>query len=257
VTEPYDMAVLDWGIGGFGFVWAYRARHPSARLLYLSDSGSAPYGLLSRAALRRRIHEVVQWSERMGARRLVIACNAASSALDESVQSLPVSGIVRAGISQVARAGFRRVGVIGGRRTILSRAYATPLRRMGIEVRQRVAQPLSALVEEGALTGARVDEALTRALRGFRSIDALVMGCTHYPALRSGIERRLPGVALIDPAKALVDSVAASNSAGRGRLCCYTTGDGARSRRSARVAFGCDPGAFEQLAAQTLLPTPS
>jgi len=257
-VSGYDAAVLDWGVGGLGFVWAYRELHPGARLLYLSDSGNTPYGLLPRGALRGRIREVAEWTAGMGAGRLVIACNAASSALDASPQKVPVSGIISAGISQVEAGGFRRVGVIGGRRTILSRAYATPLRRLGIDARQRVAQPLSALVEEGALAGPRVDRALAHALRGLGSVEALVLGCTHYPALSARIAAWLPGVALLDPAQQLARSVPGPTSGSKGRLRCLTTGDPRQSRRSARLAFGRDPGAFRQLSSShpPMLPGP-
>ncbi len=243
--SAFDMAVLDWGVGGFGFVWAYRELHPWARLLYLSDSGNTPYGLLTRAALQRRLGEVACWSREMGAPKLIVACNAASSAIAPSPHAVCVQGIIHAGLSRVEAGGFRRVAVIGGRRTILSRAYATPLRRLGLEVRQRVAQPLSALVEQGVLQGPRVDVALTRVLRGLGGVEALVMACTHYPALRSAFAARLPGVSLIDPARALAHRLPAPDRRRTGRLRVCTTGDALRSRDSAGGAFGRDPGEFE------------
>jgi len=242
-----DAVVLDWGIGGFGFLWAYQRRHPDARLVYLSDSGTTPYGLLPRAALRHRLREVGAWSAARGARRLVVACNAASSALDDSPLGVPVSGIIEAGVSLVRAGGFSRVGVIGGRRTILSRAYATPLRQLGLDVQQRVAQPLSALVEAGILQGARVDDVLAHVLRGLRSVDALVLACTHYPALAERIQAHLPGVTLLDPAERLARDVPGPRVKSRAQLECYTTGGATRSREAAHMAFGRDPGEFAVL----------
>lgn len=240
----YDVAVLDWGIGGFGFVRAFQSLHPESRLVYFSDSGRTPYGLMPVRELRPRLGEIALWARDHGARHLVVACNAASSALGADAYALPVLGIVEAGVMQVYQSGYQRVAILGGRRTVLSGAYARPLRAHGLEVVQRIAQPLSALVEAGELTGPRVEATLTKITRGLGDVDAVVLACTHYPAIAPAIQAHLPGVGLLDPAVALARSVPPPAARGGASLTCYTTGSPESSRRTAEAAFGLDPGPF-------------
>ena len=173
----------------------------------------------------------------------MVACNAASSALDRD-WAVPVVGIIETGIAQVCRSGHSRVAVWGGRRTILSGAYARPLRSRGIHVVQRVAQPLSALVERGKSSGPQVDAALAKVTRGLGEVSAIVLACTHYAALEPAIRARTPGVALLDPAEALAHVVPGPTGGGPPVLECHTTGPPRSSRRAAQRAFGLDPGRF-------------
>jgi len=238
-----SLAILDWGIGGIDFHARLRARHPALPLIYWSDSGSVPYGKLGRDDLAARVAAVAGALRERGATRLVIACNAASTVLDHPAVAgagLPVSGVIAPAIAAAIADPARRLGVIGGRRTIRSGLYRRALLAAGRQVCQRVAQPLSAMVERGELDGPALSAELERILAPLRRVDALVLACTHYTALLAPICARLPGVRVIDPAAATLAEVERRGwlSGHVGSDMFLTTGSPAATRESARLAFG-------------------
>ncbi|TNF29682.1 MAG: glutamate racemase [Deltaproteobacteria bacterium] len=239
------LGVLDWGIGGVDAFRRLRARYPTLPMTYWSDSGFTPYGKVPAPALAARIAEV---AGRMAVTHLVVACNAASTVLDAAPLPVPTVGVIAPGVALALRSPARILGVVGGERTIASGAWERPLVAAGREVRARVAQPLSAHVEAGRLDGPELERDLADILAPLVGVDALILACTHYPAIAGAFARRLPGVTLLDPVDALLDAVAAwplADSGGDGDLRVLTTGDPSATREAARRAFGVDLGPVE------------
>src|SRR3954470_77349 len=75
------IGVVDWGIGGLGFFKLLRERHPRLPLVYVSDAGETPYGKLRASHLAARLRQMGAFMRREGVTHLVVACNAASTAL--------------------------------------------------------------------------------------------------------------------------------------------------------------------------------
>ncbi|HET6613396.1 MAG TPA: aspartate/glutamate racemase family protein [Kofleriaceae bacterium] len=239
-----EVGILDWGIGGLGFFRELRALRPDVDVRYWSDTGAIPYGQLSRKALAARLCAVIARLAELGAGCVVIACNAASTAIRDLSPPIPVVGIIEPAIAHVVELknqprGPRTVGVVGGGRTIRSGIYRRHLVAAGLTVIQRIAQPLSGLVEAGQLSGPAVDAAMAAILAPLAGIDALLLACTHYPALAPRFRAHLPGVTLIDPAAALAAQVIDrwQLAPGNGRTTFMTTGDAAAMQRSAQAAF--------------------
>lgn len=240
------LGILDWGIGGVGFYALMQARMPQLPVVYWSDAGAVPYGRQAPGELRARVAAVARWMKReAGVTHLAVACNAASSVLPVSGADLPeLTGVIDHGVrAALARtAPGQTIGIIGGRRTILSGAYRRAL--SGRTVRQRVAQPISARVEAGDLGSADLHRELDAIMAPLRKVDALVLACTHYPALSGAFAARAPGAVVIDPAEAMLDwaldvwPLAAATRTGPDRV--LTTGDVAATTRGARLAFGMD-----------------
>lgn len=203
-----DLVVMDWGIGGLSVYNALEASLRDRSILYYSDSGSTPYGQLAPSPLRQRLLAVIQsLADEYGTRHFVVACNAASTVLPGlrttfAKRGLFVTGVIERGVELVAGTRFRRVGVIGGRRTILSRVFPARLQSPQREVIGRIAQPLSALIERGELDSARLHAALATILKPLKTCDALLLACTHYPAIAAQIRQHLPDCQLLDPAAA-------------------------------------------------------
>jgi glutamate racemase len=252
-------AVLDWGIGGLSVLREIRAGDPERPLLYFSDSGFTPYGKLAAPALRDRLEAVIRFLLARGAREVVVACNAASTAAPELRRALPgveLIDVIANGIRLVRRRAPASVAILGGRRTIRSGAYQRALAAPGREVTGRVAQPLSALVERGVLAGPELDAALAPIVRPLRGHEALLIACTHYTAVAPAIQRFLPECELLDPAPSTARELL--ERAGRSRRRAgpdvfLTTGDPAASRRSAALAFSVDC-AFRRVRASLLDP---
>lgn len=246
------IGILDWGIGGLGFWQALRRRHPGVPVLYWSDAGETPYGKLPAARLAARVREVAGRMRERGVRRLVIACNAASTVLpplgvagdagviDTAIGPVEVTGVIAHAVRMAAASGARTLGVIGGRRTIRSGIYRRALAAPGRRVVQRVAQPLSARIEAGDLASAALERELAAILRPLRRVDALLLACTHYPALAPRFSAHLPGARLLDPVDELLRWVTRRwrPAPAAGPDLFVTTGDPGAMRRAAAAAFG-------------------
>lgn len=238
------LGVVDWGVGGLGLVRQLDEVAPGLEVTYWSDTGAPPYGLVPTAALVARLRAVVDALAARGCTEVVLACNAASTVAPRLARGpVPVTGVLASGIAAVPRRA-RRVGVVGGRRTIASGAYRRGLARPGRTVVSRVAQPLSAHIEAGRVGSAAFVDDLRRIVAPLRDVDALVLGCTHYPAASEHFAAALPGVVLVDPVVLLVGALAhlhpAATTAPPARRTFATTGDPAAMRRAARLAWGLD-----------------
>ncbi len=240
------LGIIDWGIGGIDCMARIRSRCPDLDIAYFSDAGYRPYGQVPAEELAERVGSVV---DMLNVDAAIIACNAASTIIPAADWVVPVTGMIRPGVEAVLATGLKRVGVIAGVRTIESGAYTERLQAAGCRVSSSIAQPLSALVEAGVLRGPIVETTVHEALARLDAIECLLLACTHYPALASAFERRLPGVLLLDPMDTLlkntVDDWALDTQSGTGQLTVWTTGDTERMRRSARLAFGVDLGPID------------
>lgn len=243
-------AVLDWGIGGLSVYKEIKRRAPERRIAYLSDSGAVPYGKQSSSELAARLIEVIRELAvaELSCREVVIACNAASTVAAEVRAALPglrIIDVISNGVRQVQATPYTRVGVIGGRRTIESGVYERALQTSDREIIGRVAQPLSALIERGELRSAEMTATLQEILEPLVGVHALLLACTHYPAVRDQIQAMLPGTVLLDPAAATAQELLATDRHGEsdaGADLFFTTGDRAQTELSARLAFGLELG---------------
>jgi glutamate racemase len=243
------IGIVDWGIGGIGFLQELRKRRPHADILYFSDTGATPYGRLARAALGARLAAVVAALAARGVTHLAVACNAASTVLPKVGWSMPTTGVIEHGSRFALATGARSFGVVGGVRTIRSGAYRRALAGPGRRIRQRVAQPLSALIEAGDVGSPELRGEVRRIVAPLRDVDALVLGCTHYPAIAPLFGELLKGVKLIDPAAAMADWVDQRwpLADGGSPPAFLTSGDPRAMRLAARRAFGEELGRVERV----------
>ena len=243
-----NVGIIDWGIGGVDFLRRLRGECPTLSTTYLSDSGFTPYGKVASPALAPRLEQVLDFLAEQGADAVVIACNAASSVLPQlrPRPELPVTGVIAPTLGALTDGASRDIAVLGGQRTIDSRAYEGPLADLGFQVRAVVAQPLSALVEAGELSGPAVDDAVRAICSGLRGVDTLVPACTHYVALLPALLAETQPRHVVDPASEtlrwlqrawdLSPTQPAATANPRNRA--FPTGDPTRMRLSARRAFG-------------------
>ena len=199
----------------------YRALHerlPEERFVYLGDTARVPYGTKSLATVERYAIENSRFLEAHGVKLLVVACNTASAlalpAIRESV-GVPVVGVIEPGARAVVReSAGKRIGVIATESTVKSGAYRQAIRRHApeAEVFERACPLFVALAEEGwaETEVARMVAAEYLSELSGESVDALVLGCTHYPILRDVIQETVgPDVRLIDSGEAAAESVEA------------------------------------------------
>jgi glutamate racemase len=248
-----SLLLIDWGIGGVGVLAALRRRAPALDAVYCSDSGHTPYGKVSPVELTHRLERLLAHFAGRGVTHAVLACNAASTVARRLrlPAGLRLFDVLDGGVRLVEQSGHRAIGLVGGARTIRSGAHRRRLAAAGISVRGRVAQPLSAFIERGELDSPALRSEVARVVRPLNGAPALLLACTHYPAIAPLFIEVLPGAALLDPADEVARGVLASLGArarfGRGATEAWTSGSPSATRHTARLAFGLDLGPVSAL----------
>ncbi len=213
------IGIFDSGVGGLTVQRAILAALPSADTIYLGDTARVPYGTKSAETVTQYSLRNARLLATHQIDLLVVACNTASAvalpALGAAL-SIPVLGVVEPGARVAARTSRTgRIGVIGTQGTVESGAYQAAIRRErpGAEVIAAACPLFVPLAEEGWTDPE--DEVVRGVVRRYLAplreleIDTLVLGCTHYPLLEAAIARELPGVALVDSARAIAAEVRA------------------------------------------------
>jgi glutamate racemase len=202
--------MFDSGFGGLTVARALIDLLPSEDLVYIGDTGRYPYGSKPLADVRRYARELA-WSlvKDHGAKAIVVACNTATAAgLDDLRLELPVPifDVVEPGARALVRTtATGRVGVIGTVGTVSSGAYVRAIGDTGVPVTLTSAAcpGFVEFVERGQTTGDEVMVLAERLLAPVREarVDALLLGCTHYPFLARTISDVMGhGVTLVSSA---------------------------------------------------------
>ncbi len=203
------VGVFDSGVGGLTVAREIMRNLPSEKIVYFGDTARVPYGSKSKETITRYSRQIIRFLMEQDVKAIVIACNTASAFALETVRHefpLPIIGVIRAG-AEVAAAGTRnkRVGVIGTEGTIGSGIHEELLHSLDpdIQVFGKACPLFCPLVEEGWTHDPLTREVASRYLKELqdKDIDTLILGCTHYPLLRSTI-REIMGesVRLVNPA---------------------------------------------------------
>ncbi len=210
------IGVFDSGIGGLTVVRAIHRRLPHENMVYFGDTARVPYGPKSPQVVREYAAQDAGFLTSHDVKLIVVACNTVSAvALDVVTKQarVPVVGVIHPGAAE-ARSATRskRVGVIGTIATISSGAYTHALRQLdpSITVVPQACPLFVPLAEEGW-----TDHAVTHMVAKeylfplkLEKIDTLILGCTHYPVLRTAIQAALDGtVTLIDSGEAAAHDV--------------------------------------------------
>ncbi|MGB8507669.1 MAG: glutamate racemase [Pyrinomonadaceae bacterium] len=217
MKSELPIGIFDSGVGGLTVYRALHERLPEERFVYLGDTARVPYGTKSLQTVERYAIENARFLEARGIKLLVVACNTASALAVPAIRGavkVPVVGMIGPGAgAAVTESSGKRIGVIATESTIKSGAYARAIAKLAprAEVIERACPLFVALAEEGwaeTEVARLVAEEYLRELREAH-VDALVMGCTHYPILRRVIQETIgTDVRLIDSGAAAAARVA-------------------------------------------------
>ncbi|MFH1277641.1 MAG: glutamate racemase [Candidatus Eisenbacteria bacterium] len=204
------VGVFDSGIGGLTVVREIFDLLPEEPVVFFGDTARLPYGPKSPPTVVRFSKQNTRFLLSKDVRFVVVACNTASAvslgALREECP-VPVIGVIEPGARAAAKATRNGViGVIGTRGTIASGAYERALKEKNgdVEVVSAACPLLVPLAEEGwtehPVTDRILEEYLAPLLR--RSVDTLILGCTHFPVMKKAIQRVAgDGVTIVDAAR--------------------------------------------------------
>ncbi|ACF12893.1 glutamate racemase [Chloroherpeton thalassium ATCC 35110] len=211
------IGIFDSGIGGLTVVRKIRERLPNERLIYFGDTARVPYGTKSQVTVRRYAAEDTRLLLKYQPKMIVVACNTVSALALDVVEhesgGLPVLGVLKAGANLAVKySQTKHIGVIGTIATISSNAYPLEISKLDCEaeVYSKACPLFVPLAEEGFIshqaTKLIATEYLTELL--VKKIDSLVLGCTHYPILKSMLaEVTGKNVVIIDSAEAVAMEV--------------------------------------------------
>ena len=216
MNTSLPIGIFDSGVGGLTVYRALHDRLPNERFVYLGDTARVPYGTKSLATVERYALENARFLEARGIKLLVVACNTASALALPAIRAgvgVPVVGVIEPGARAVVESSEgKRVGVVATEATVQSGAYRREIEKLApsLEVVERACPLFVALAEEGWADSDVAREVAAEYLKDFGggAVDALVLGCTHYPILRRVIQETVgAGVKLIDSGEATAESV--------------------------------------------------
>ncbi len=203
------IGVFDSGVGGLTVAREIMRNLPAEHIVYFGDTARLPYGSKSRETIVMFSRQIIRFLQTQDVKAIVIACNTASAyALDEVSREggLPVIGVVKPGARVAAEATKNgRVGVIGTQGTVGSHIYRDLIQKNDprITVIEKACPLFVPLVEERWIHDPITRQVAERYLAEMKSqqVDTLVLGCTHYPLLRSMIGEVMgSSVRLVNPA---------------------------------------------------------
>lgn len=193
-----QIGVFDSGLGGLITLRAVAKQLPEYDYVYLGDTKRVPYGDHSQNTIYSYLKEGIDFLVSKKCALIIVACNTASaealgklqrSYLPKKYPKIRVLGMIVPIVEECTR--YKKIGLIGTQATIDSKAYPKEFKRQGSNTQvQMIATPLLVpIIENGehALIKPLLEKYLTR----FKNIDALILGCTHYPIIKKEIRSLL------------------------------------------------------------------
>ena len=236
------IGVFDSGVGGLTVLREVLRALPNEDCIYLGDTARIPYGTKSPETVVRFARKNADFLVSLGIKFLIVACNTAASAGIDAISEhagVPTIGVIRPGAARACRVSKNgRIGVIGTRATVQSGAYEREIRAVDrdMQVFSTPCPLFVPLAEEGWTDDDVTALVAERYLAGLaaRDIDTLVLGCTHYPLLKTVIAQTVGyDVSIVDSAtpvarevKTLLAEHGLENGGGRDRrISFYVTDD--------------------------------
>jgi glutamate racemase len=193
------IGIFDSGVGGLTVANAIRQVLPGEKLIYFGDTAHLPYGDKSKETIIAYSTRITQFLLEQQCKVVVIACNTASANAYEAIlhetgnRALVVDVIDPVTEHVALHSTYKRIGVIGTKGTINSGTYVTKIigRNPHLAVASLATPMLVPMIEEGFI----FDDISNAIIRSYLSkpelnqIDALILGCTHYPIIKNQISR--------------------------------------------------------------------
>lgn len=206
-TAP--IGVFDSGVGGLTVVREIIRQLPDENIVYFGDTARVPYGSKSKNTIIRFSEQIIRFLKTKQVKAIVIACNTASALALDAVRDefdVPILGVVIPGARAAVDATTNgKVGVVGTEATVQSGMYTKVIQEMNpeIEVIEKACPLFVPLVEEGFKEHHVTQEVIDYYLDSMNKtdIDAMILGCTHYPLLRSKIRAYMgEKIQIVNPA---------------------------------------------------------
>ena len=253
--DDRPIGIFDSGIGGLTVAHALRTLLPSESIVYFGDTAHLPYGDKSAESIKHYSMEIATMLYQHDCKAILIACNTASAYSFQSIRKafgnkLPVMNVIDPVAAYVGETYTnRKVGVIGTRGTISSRIYPKRIRKYNksTKVTQLATPLLAPMIEEGFFNNNISQTIINSYLskKSFQGIEALILGCTHYPLIKKEVKKYYKGATeIIDSADVVARHVGQTlankellRSAGKPKDRFYVSDFTASFEKSTRIFF--------------------
>lgn len=209
---------FDSGLGGLTCIPNLVKMLPKEKIIYFGDTARTPYGSKAVSTVRAFAMQIADFLVRNNVKMLVIACNTISATcltdLQKRYPEIPVVGIIQPAAERIAKSCsiMNKIGIIGTKVTIHSGAYKEQIHQLNdeLDIFETPCPAFVPLIEEGIIQSDIMDLTIKYYLDDFvleNRLDTIVLGCTHYPLIRSNIKRLYPSLRIINPSEEVVYSV--------------------------------------------------
>jgi len=210
-VKEQPIGIFDSGVGGLTVAHAIKQILPGENLVYFGDTAHLPYGDKSAEAIKYYSGRITEFLLSHNSKVVLVACNSASaSAFDTLKEEFEnrtlLVDVIDPVVDYLGTRNFKKIGVIGTKRTISSGTYELKISKRSPETTVvTLSTPLLVpMIEEGFIFD-DISNAVIRTYLSDKSltgIEALILGCTHYPIIKNQINKFFNfNVEIIDSAK--------------------------------------------------------
>ncbi|MEG0392427.1 MAG: glutamate racemase [Anaerovoracaceae bacterium] len=209
---------FDSGLGGLTCIPHLMKRLPKEKIIYFGDTARTPYGSKAITTIQKFSRQIGDFLVENKVKMIVIACNTVSATCLEDLQArfpdVPILGIIEPAAMKVAESCSTQnhIGIIGTKVTVSSHTYKNIIKGLNknLEIYETPCPAFVPLIEEGIINNDIMDLTIRHYLDDYmleHRLDTLVLGCTHYPLIRTNIERIYPQVRIINPSEEISNSI--------------------------------------------------
>lgn len=182
------IGVFDSGVGGLSIASCIQQALPNESIIYVADTLHAPYGEKSVEQIQTRVNIISDYLIEQGVKAIVVACNTATVNAIEQLRSrvnIPIIGVEPAIKPASAHSAQQKVGILVTQATAHNSRFLNLIatHKQNADVYIQACPGLVELIEQGNLHSPLMRELLSKYLTPLKekSVDTLVLGCTHYP----------------------------------------------------------------------------
>ena len=204
------IGMFDSGVGGLTVYKEIKRAIKKKKIIYLGDTKRFPYGSKTKDSIIDISKQCIDFLISKNVKLIIIACGTATSqALDtlKSIYDIPIIGIINPTVAYIKDKKYTNIGIIATRGTINSQSWDKKIKESinNINIYNKACPLLAPLAEEGWNDNKIAKLIIKEYLKDFNNIEALVLGCTHYPLFEKIIKKELPNTNIINTGKIMTN----------------------------------------------------